>query len=80
MELAAVLSQEGVLDLYHNQDELIFIKQMYRGPACLHNISMAIHSPFLLLICLSKQVLLNSVGVFQLDKRQFMLPAASMLH
>lgn len=80
VERAAVWSQEGVRGLFYDQDEFIFIKQMYRGPARLHNIFMAIRSPFLLLICLSKWVLLNSVGVFQLDKRQFMSPAASMLH
>lgn len=80
MEHAAVWSQEGVRGLFYDQDEFIFIKQMYRGLARLHNISTAIRSPFLLLICLSKWVLLNSVGVFQLDKRQFMSPAASMLH
>lgn len=57
----------------------IFIMQMDRGPALFHNIFMATHSPFLLLICLCKWVLLNSVGVFQLDKRQFMSPAAFML-
>lgn len=80
MERAAVWSQEGVRGLSYDQDEFIFIKQMYRGPARLHNISTAIRSPFLLLICLSKWALLNSVGVFQLDKRQFMSPAASTLH
>lgn len=59
------------------QELTFFLSRSIQDPHRLYSLTIFSRLPFPLLICLSKWVLLNSVGVFQLDKRQFMSPCCS---